>query len=228
MIEVLGNNAHPLEDARGCYIDELDRFRHQLQVRRGGMGDFERLGESSSLYAGLFQARLLDGSEAPLGEFTVQEVEARRGQIAKRFAETPLRLHADTEVLIGATAVMSAALNIQAGRIPSTIGSGLLAATSYFGFKYRRTHPLISSSVNDSELLQHGLESLKVSGDAASEQCMLIFDATLQSEEAAVTRMAMQLVAARTYTPLGFMRLAVYNFHDRRRRAKAALNTENY
>lgn len=232
MPEQTPNNLPSLEDSRGIYIDELDRFRHHLHVKRSGPSDFERLSESSGMYADSFSAYLLDiqkESDQPLGRLTAEEVVLRREQLAKRFKEKPLYTYPDMEVIIGGSAILGAGVGAVEGRISALIGGGLLAVTSYFSFQYKRRLPIIDPSINDRPLISYCLERLSVSETAPHEYCMVLFNETLHSEETSVTKMAMQVLSGRTYTPLGLLRLIRYNIAEKRRSAKAAKKdkTEN-
>lgn len=221
----------PLDDARNIYIDGLNRFRFQLQTKYGPQSDFLLLGESAQRYTDSFRAHLATCApdqinNTSLGQLTVEEVALRRDQIAEHFKERPLRLHADTEVLIGGSALGGVVTSTFAGRLPGALGSGILATTSYLSFKYRRNHAVIDDSIRDTAFVEQALNDLGDLETATDTWCMLVFDATLQSEHAAVTRMAAQLLKARTYTPLGFIRLAAYNFHERRRAKRMYQNQE--
>ena len=220
-----------LNQARTQYVDQLEAFRYQLHMGPRKPDDFALLDKQAETYVASYCGHLLGicalaGEDvAPVaGKITSDEIVRRRAEIATRFHKYPVHLYPSTEIVIGGSSTFGAVENAVLGHIPSAIGSAILTVTSYLSYKYRK-EAAVNQGVIDSKLVADAVSRLEQTEGTPPELCMLILEATIDSEKAAVTRMAAQYLRAKVFTPLGYFRLFVYN-HSRKRSQKKRQGAE--
>ena len=203
-----------LDDARSQYVGRLAEFRHQFYLGLDN-DDHARLEQSSDTYRQSFQAHLLglqacNASSLDLGATTLEEVQTRRDSITEAFTKKPVQMVHGTEALIGMSTSMSAILNAAQGHWAAAVGSGILSATVAAGLKYRK-NTVINSEIKDNDLVVSTLKELEQKGEETTvEHSMDVLGATIESERLAVMAIAAVSQRAKTFTPFGYARLAIY------------------
>lgn len=203
-----------LDDARSQYVGRLAEFRHQFYLGLNN-DDHARLEQSSNTYRQSFQAHLLglqacNADNRNLGATTLEEIQTRRSNIAEAFTKSPVQMVYGTEAFLGMSTSMSAVLNAVQGHWAAAVGSGILSATIAAGLKYRK-NTVIDSEIKDNDLVKSSLEELEQKGEETTvEHSMNVLGATVESEKLAVMSIAAVSQRAKTFTPFGYARLAIY------------------